>query len=125
MFAQTEASPVITQTSPRDTAEDRAHTVGRPVPQTELKIIDPDSGQTVAPGVTGEVCTRGYHVMTRYFRDPERTAAAIDADGWLHTGDLASMGPKACGSAVDLHLGGSCTVVRAGHPPGSRELSWA
>jgi acyl-CoA synthetase (AMP-forming)/AMP-acid ligase II len=91
VYAQTEASPVITQTSPRDTAEDRAHTLGRPLPQTELKIIDPASGQTVAPGVTGELCTRGYHVMTRYFRDPERTAAAIDADGWLHTGDLASM----------------------------------
>jgi acyl-CoA synthetase (AMP-forming)/AMP-acid ligase II len=48
-------------------------------------------GQTVAPGVTGELCTRGYHVMTGYFRDLERTAATIDADGWLHTGDLASM----------------------------------
>jgi fatty-acyl-CoA synthase len=91
VFAQTEASPVITQTSPQDTAEDRAHTLGRPLPQTEVKITDPASGQTVAPGVIGEVCTRGYHVMTGYFRDPEKTAAAIDADGWLHTGDLASM----------------------------------
>jgi acyl-CoA synthetase (AMP-forming)/AMP-acid ligase II len=91
VFAQTEASPVITQTSPRDTAADRAHTLGQPLPQTEVKIIDPASGQTVAPGVIGELCTRGYHVMTGYFRDPEKTAAAIDADGWLHTGDLASM----------------------------------
>jgi fatty-acyl-CoA synthase len=91
VFAQTETSPVITQTSPQDTAEDRAHTLGRPLPQTEVKIIDPASGQTVAPGVSGEVCTRGYHVMTGYFRDPQKTAAAIDADGWLHTGDLASM----------------------------------
>ena len=91
VFAQTEASPVITQTSPQDTAEDRAHTLGRPLPQTEVKITDPASGQTVAPGVTGELCTRGYHVMTGYFRDPDKTAAAIDADGWLHTGDLASM----------------------------------
>jgi fatty-acyl-CoA synthase len=91
VFAQTEASPVITQTSPQDTAEDRAHTLGRPLPQTEVKIIDPVSGQTVAPGVSGEVCTRGYHVMTGYFKDPQKTAAAIDADGWLHTGDLASM----------------------------------
>jgi acyl-CoA synthetase (AMP-forming)/AMP-acid ligase II len=91
VFAQTEASPVITQTSPRDAAEDRAHTLGRPLPQTEVKVTDPASGQTVAPGVIGELCTRGYHVMTGYFRDPERTAAAIDADGWLHTGDLASM----------------------------------
>ena len=91
VFAQTEASPVITQTSPQDTAEDRAHTLGLPLPQTEVKLIDPGSGQTVAPGVIGELCTRGYHVMTGYFRDPDKTAAAIDADGWLHTGDLASM----------------------------------
>ena len=91
VFGQTEASPLITQTSPQDTAEDRAHTLGRPLPQTEVKITDPASGQTVAPGVIGEVCTRGYHVMTGYFRDPDKTAAAIDADGWLHTGDLASM----------------------------------
>ena len=82
---------MITQTSPQDTAEDRARTLGRPLPQTEVKIADLASGQTVAPGVTGELCTRGYHVMTGYFRDPEMTAAAIDADGWLHTGDLASM----------------------------------
>ena len=82
---------MITQTSPQDSAEDRAHTLGRPLPQTEVKITDPASGQTVAPGVIGELCTRGYHVMTGYFRDPDKTAAAIDADGWLHTGDLASM----------------------------------
>jgi acyl-CoA synthetase (AMP-forming)/AMP-acid ligase II len=91
VFAQTEASPVITQTAPQDTAEDRAHTLGRPLPQTEVKIVDPASGQTVVPGVIGELCTRGYHVMTGYFRDLEKTTAAIDADGWLHTGDLASM----------------------------------
>jgi acyl-CoA synthetase (AMP-forming)/AMP-acid ligase II len=91
VFAQTEASPVITQTSPQDTAEDRAHTLGRPLPQTEVKITDPVSGQTVATGLAGEVCTRGYHVMTGYFDDPGKTADAIDADGWLHTGDLASM----------------------------------
>jgi acyl-CoA synthetase (AMP-forming)/AMP-acid ligase II len=79
VFAQTEASPVITQTAPGDAAEDRATTLGRPLPHTEVKIVD------------GELCTRGYHVMTGYFDDPEATAAAIDADGWLHTGDLASM----------------------------------
>jgi acyl-CoA synthetase (AMP-forming)/AMP-acid ligase II len=91
VFAQTEASPVITQTSPQDSFQDRAHTLGRPLPQTQVKIVDPASGQTVAPEVIGELCTRGYHVMTGYFQDPEMTAAAIDADGWLHTGDLASM----------------------------------
>jgi acyl-CoA synthetase (AMP-forming)/AMP-acid ligase II len=79
VFAQTEASPVITQTAPDDDPEDRATTLGRALPHTEVKIVD------------GELCTRGYHVMTGYFDDPEATAAAIDAEGWLHTGDLASM----------------------------------
>jgi acyl-CoA synthetase (AMP-forming)/AMP-acid ligase II len=119
VFAQTEASPVITQTSLRDTAEDRAHTLGRPLPQTEVKIVDPASGQTVAPGVTGELCTRGYHVMTGYFQDPERTAAAIDADGWLHTGDLASMDDRGycqiAGRLKDM-------IIRGGENIYSREI---
>jgi acyl-CoA synthetase (AMP-forming)/AMP-acid ligase II len=91
VFAQTEASPVITQTAPTDEPADRATTLGRPLPQTEVKIVDVATGATVAPDVVGELCTRGYHVMTGYFDDPQATAAAIDADGWLHTGDLASM----------------------------------
>ena len=91
VFAQTEASPVITQTAPGDDAEDRATTLGRPLPHTEVRIVDPRTGETAAPEVIGELWTRGYHVMTGYFDDPEATAAAIDADGWLHTGDLASM----------------------------------
>jgi acyl-CoA synthetase (AMP-forming)/AMP-acid ligase II len=91
VFAQTEASPVITQTAPDDDPEDRATTLGRPLPHTDVKIVDVASGETVAPDVVGELCTRGYHVMTGYFESPEATAAAIDPDGWLHTGDLASM----------------------------------
>jgi acyl-CoA synthetase (AMP-forming)/AMP-acid ligase II len=91
VFAQTEASPVITQTAPGDEPGDRAHTLGRALPQTEVKIVDTATGQTVAPGVIGEVCTRGYHVMTGYLDNPDATAAAIDPGGWLHTGDLASM----------------------------------
>ena len=91
VFAQTEASPVITQTAPGDDPDDRATTLGRPLPQTEVKIVDTATGATVTPDVVGELCTRGYHVMAGYFDDPETTAAAIDADGWLHTGDLASM----------------------------------
>jgi fatty-acyl-CoA synthase len=78
VFAQTETSPVITQTSPEDTPEDRAKTLGRPLPQTEVKIVDPGSGETVPPGHTGEIRTCGYHVMAGYFDDPEATAAAID-----------------------------------------------
>ena len=87
VFAQTEASPVITETSP----EDRAETLGRPLPRTEVRIADPESGETVPPGHIGEIQTRGYHVMAGYFDDPKATAAAIDRDGWLRTGDLGSM----------------------------------
>jgi acyl-CoA synthetase (AMP-forming)/AMP-acid ligase II len=91
VFAQTEASPVITQTAPDDDPGDRASTLGRPLAHTEVKIVDVASGGIAPPDVVGELCTRGYHVMTGYFDDPQATAAAIDADGWLHTGDLASM----------------------------------
>ncbi|MFF4499495.1 AMP-binding protein [Streptomyces sp. NPDC001401] len=90
IYAQTEASPGITITRPDDTPDDRAHTVGRPLPRAEVKIVDA-AGAVVPTGVTGELCTRGYHVMTGYLDAPDATAAAIDADGWLHTGDLASM----------------------------------
>jgi fatty-acyl-CoA synthase len=90
-FAQTESSCSITFGRPGDTPADRAETVGRPLPQTEVKITDPRTGQTVACGSTGEICTRGYHVMHGYLNDPTATSAAIDADGWLHTGDLGSM----------------------------------
>jgi acyl-CoA synthetase (AMP-forming)/AMP-acid ligase II len=91
VFAQTEASPVITQTAPDDDPADRATTLGRPLAQTEVKIVDVTTGATVVPDVVGELCTRGYHVMTGYFDDAAATAAAVDADGWLHTGDLATM----------------------------------
>jgi fatty-acyl-CoA synthase len=91
VYAQTEASPVITGTQITDSPDDQAETVGRPLPQTEVKIVDPATGQTTPPGRIGEICTRGYHVMTGYFDNPEGTAEAIDPDGWLHTGDLGSM----------------------------------
>jgi fatty-acyl-CoA synthase len=90
-FAQTESSCSITLTRPDDSAEDRAETLGRPLPQTEVKITDVATGETVPCGTVGEICTRGYLVMDGYLGDPEATAAAIDADGWLHTGDLGSM----------------------------------
>ena len=91
VFAQTEASPIITQTRLDDTPEDRAESLGRPLPQTEVKIVDPATGETVRRGVIGELCTRGYHVMHGYFDNPQATAAAIDGEAWLHTGDLCSM----------------------------------
>jgi acyl-CoA synthetase (AMP-forming)/AMP-acid ligase II len=91
IFAQTEASPGITMTSPADDPADRQETLGLPLPQTEVKIADSATGKAVPPGVIGEICTRGYHVMPGYLDNPEATAAAIDSEGWLHTGDLGSM----------------------------------
>ena len=90
VFGQTECSGIATQTRLDDTPEDKAETVGPPLPHVEVKITDP-SGSTVAPGVLGELCVRGYLVMHSYHNKPEATAEAIDADGWLHTGDLATM----------------------------------
>ena len=90
-FGQTESSCSITLTRATDSAEDRAETLGRPLPQTEVKITDVATGETVPCGTVGEICTRGYLVMAGYLGDPEATAAAIDPDGWLHTGDLGSM----------------------------------
>ena len=91
VFGQTECSPVAAQTRTDDTVEDKAKTIGLPLPNMETKIVDPITGDTVPIGTIGEFCTRGYHVMLGYFEMPEATAAAIDADGWLHTGDLCAM----------------------------------
>ena len=91
IYGQTEASPSITLIKPDDSPLDKATTLGPALPQTELKVIDAETGATVPIGVAGELCTRGYLVMLGYFEMPERTAETIDADGWLHTGDLVTM----------------------------------
>ena len=91
VFGQTECSPVAQMTRPDDSVQDKAETLGGPMPHVEVKIIDPATGATLPVGQIGEYCTRGYHVMHGYFDMPEATAAAIDADGWLHTGDLCAM----------------------------------
>jgi fatty-acyl-CoA synthase len=90
-YGMTETSPVSCQTHIDDDIERRTATVGRAHPHVEIKIIDPTSGTTVTHGEPGEFCTRGYSVMLGYWRDEERTRDAIDADGWMHTGDLAVM----------------------------------
>ena len=90
VFGQTECSAIATQTRLDDTPEDKAETVGRALPHVEVKVIDA-SGATVAPTELGELCIRGYLVMQGYHDKPEATAEAIDGDGWLHTGDLATM----------------------------------
>src|SRR4051794_8968923 len=91
VYGMTETSPLSTQTALDDPVEKRTETVGRVHPHVEVKIVDPRTGETVPRGVPGEHCTRGYSVMLGYWNDPEATAAAIDADGWMHTGDLATM----------------------------------
>ena len=90
-YGMTETSPVSTQTSTDDSVEHRVSTVGRVLPHVESKIVDPDTGELVPRGEGGEYCTRGYHVMLGYWNDSEKTADAIDADGWMHSGDLATM----------------------------------
>ena len=89
-YGQTELSPINNMTLPNDSLERRTETVGRAMPWVEIKIVDED-GRVVATGQKGEICTRGYSVMRGYWNDPERTAETIDAAGWLHSGDLATM----------------------------------
>lgn len=90
-YGMTETAPVSSQTRPDDSLERRVGTVGRVAPHLEIKVIDPATGATVPRGVAGEFCTRGYSVMSGYWKDELKTAEVIDADGWMHTGDLASM----------------------------------
>ncbi|MDQ7032624.1 MAG: AMP-binding protein [Desulfonauticus sp.] len=90
-YGLTEASPVITQTRVDDPIEKRVETVGKPMPEIEVRLIDPNTGEPVPVGVQGEVCCRGYNVMKGYYNMPEATAEAIDQDGWLHSGDLGVM----------------------------------
>jgi fatty-acyl-CoA synthase len=90
-FGMTETSPVTTQVRRDDTLENRCGTVGQVMPHTEIKIVDTDTGRTVARGEPGEFLARGYAVMRGYWNEPERTAEAIDQQRWMHTGDLATM----------------------------------
>ena len=91
VFGQTELHGVISQTQLDDSPEDQSETIGRPLPQVEVKIADPVTGEVMPVGQVGEICARGYQTMLGYFGLPEETAAALDGDGWLRTGDLAAM----------------------------------
>ena len=93
-YGQTEASPLITQCHTDDPIELRVGTVGRPLPGVEAKIVDTETGKDLDDGQQGEFCTRGHGVMVGYYQMPEKTAEVIDADGWLHTGDLAKREPN-------------------------------
>ncbi len=90
-YGMTETAPVSCQSSTDTPLDKRVSTVGQVQPHLEVKIVDPQSGETVAPGETGELCTRGYSVMHGYWGDAEKTHEAIDSEGWMHTGDLATM----------------------------------
>jgi fatty-acyl-CoA synthase len=90
-YGLTEASPVFTQTSVDDPIEKRVNTVGTSMPFSEVKIIDPETGETLGPNQKGEICCRGYNIMKGYYNMPEMTQQAIDEEGWLHSGDLAEM----------------------------------
>lgn len=93
-YGQTESSPVITQTRIDDPLELRVETVGKALPNVEVKIVEPGTSKKVPNNVQGELCTRGYHVMKGYYKNPVATKEAIDEDGWLHTGELAVMDEK-------------------------------
>ena len=88
VYGQTESSPLITQTQSDDALDDALNTVGQPMPHTEVAIRDPRTDAVVPVGAVGEICTRGYAVMLEYNDNPDATAKALDADGWLRTGDL-------------------------------------
>jgi fatty-acyl-CoA synthase len=118
-YGQTEASPVITQTTTADPIEVRVTTVGKAMPHTEVKVVDPLTGKIVPRGAAGELYTRGYLVMKGYYRNPEATRKAIDDDGWLHTGDLAVLDDrgyfKIVGRSKDM-------VIRGGENIYPREI---
>jgi fatty-acyl-CoA synthase len=94
VYGQTESSPGCTMSSTDDPLEARVATVGRPLPEIECKIVDPDTYEDLPDNVNGEFVARGYNIMKGYYKMPKETAAAIDKDGWLHTGDLACRTPE-------------------------------
>ncbi|MBQ8506116.1 MAG: AMP-binding protein, partial [Clostridia bacterium] len=94
VFGQTEASPGCTMSSTDDSLEVRVGTVGRALPEIECRIIDPETNEELPVGEIGEFVARGYNIMKGYYKMPEATQAAIDEDGWLHTGDLACKTPE-------------------------------
>src|ERR687893_24875 len=118
-YGQTESSPVITQTRTEDPIERRVSTVGRNLPDVEVKIVDPETGEEVESGEPGELCTRGYHVMKGYYKMPDETEEVMDEEGWLHTGDLATMDEdgyvKITGRADDM-------IIRGGENIYPREI---
>ena len=119
VYGQTEASPGITQTRDHDSLELKTTTVGKALPNVEVKIVNILTNEEVPVGTEGELCTRGYHVMKGYYKMPEATAMAISEDKWLHTGDLAVMDEngycKITGRIKDM-------IIRGGENISPREI---
>ncbi|MCW2601321.1 MAG: AMP-binding protein [Frankiales bacterium] len=118
-YGMTETSPVSTQTRADDTLDRRVSTVGRVHPHVTVKVVDPVTGEPVQRGETGELCTAGYGVMLGYWNDPDRTAEAIDSDGFMHTGDLAVMDDEGYLSIVGRSKD---MVIRGGENVYPREI---
>lgn len=118
-YGQTESSPVVTMSDADDSIEVRVNTVGRALPQTEIRIVSTENGATLPVGEQGEVCARGYAVMKGYDAEPEATTQAIDTQGWLHTGDLGVMHEDGC-----IHLTGRSRdiIIRGGENIYPREI---
>ena len=118
-YGQTETSPVCTMSDAGDSIEIRVHTVGRAMPQTEIKIASLETGETVPIGEQGEICVHGFTLMKGYDGDPEGTAQVIHADGWLHSGDLGIMHADGC-----IHLTGRSrdVIIRGGENIYPREV---
>ena len=118
-YGLTEAAPIITLTRSDDTIERRVSTVGTVIPHVEARIVDPDTGEEVPVGEQGELCSRSFMNMRGYYELPEATEAAIDGDGWLHTGDLATVDAegyfKITGRSKDM-------IIRGGENVYPREI---
>ena len=135
-YGQTEASPATTMSKTTDTIEQRVNTVGPSIFGVETKIVDPETGEECPDGVPGEFCARGYNIMKGYYKMPEATAAAIDEEGWLHSGDLAMRRPedgyyKITGRIKDMIIRGGENIYPREieeflyHMPGIRDVQVA
>jgi fatty-acyl-CoA synthase len=119
VYGQTEASPVITMPHIDDSVEIRTSTIGTALPNTEVKIVSLTTGETLPVGEQGELCTRGYLVMKGYDDEPGATARAVDKEGWLHTGDLATMRP---GGYINITGRSRDMIIRGGENIYPREI---
>lgn len=117
LYGQTELGPTLTATRVTDDDTDVRDTVGRPLPQVECKIVHPVTGQVQPLGTPGEICARGYQQMIGYLHDPEATARTVDAEGWVHTGDLGAMDARGMititGRLKDLIIRGGENIAPA------------